>query len=424
MADQNPHTPSEPIASPGVELVPHRRMRLSRRAVILLTAVASLGWVLFICQYFTGAKSVIGSAELSADAATPNQPAAAGPIRVELSPTQLKNIDVQKVVEKSIARRLSVNGRISFNEDQSVPILAPIAGQIAGRKVKVGDRVQKGDVLFNLKSREAAAMKSEYQEASKDRELAEKTCRMTRELFSHNATSNIALQQSENDLAKSQTRVTRVGEQLRVLGLDPATFDAAGLDPVIPVRAPRDGVVVDCHMAEGQFVQGDGTSLLTIADLSSVWVVADVFERDLHAVGLHQAAEVTTLAYPDVHFPAQVTYISDTVDPQTRTVKVRLLAANPDGRLKPEMFASVSLSLGEDNRSIVVADRAVITDNGQCSVFVRTGDRAFEERSVQVEPACQGFMRVLHGLSSGEEIVARGPLLLRYMALCPPLVEG
>jgi cobalt-zinc-cadmium efflux system membrane fusion protein len=382
-----------------------------------------VGWVLLVCQYFTGARSTISAGEQSANAAVTNPES--GPLRVELSPEQLKNIDVQKVGEKTMPMRLNVNGRIAFNEDQSVPILAPIGGQLVSRKVKVGDQVHKGDVLFELRSRETAAMKSEYQESCKDRDLAEKTWRMTQELFSHNATSNIALQQAENELAKARTRVLRVGEQLRVLGLDPAALGSSSdFDQVVPVRSPRDGTVVECHMAEGQLVQGDGTAMLTIADLSSVWVVADVFERDLQAVKLNEAAEVTTLAYPDERFAAKVTYISSTVDPQTRTVKVRLLTLNQDGRLKPEMFAAVSLILGEERHAIVVGDRAIITENGQCRVFVRTSERGFEERCVQVEPAGPGNVRILSGLSAGEDVVLRGPLLLRYMALSPPQAEG
>ncbi|HUN81165.1 MAG TPA: efflux RND transporter periplasmic adaptor subunit [Phycisphaerae bacterium] len=418
MSEQSQSAIAEPASPPVTQPPRPARRHFSRKAVLLLSGFAALGWIILLAQYFGGSKT--GSPESTANAA-PVSPET-GPLRVEVSPTQLKNIELQKVTERALTRHLMANGRISFNEEQSVPILAPIAGQITGRKVKVGDRVEKGAVLFSLKSREAAAMKSEYQEAVKDRDLADKTCRMTRELFSHNATSNIALQQAENDLAKAQTRVARTAEQLRVVGLDPDVN--SGFDTLIPVRAPRDGTVVDSHLAEGQFVQGDATALLTIADLSSVWIVADVFERDLRDVRLKQSAEVATLAYPDVHFTAQVTYISDTVDPLTRAVKVRLLAENPEGRLKPEMFATIKLVLGEDKGSLVIADRAVMTDNGRYSVFVRTAERNFEERAVQVEPAGHGCLRVLHGLSSGEEIVAHGSLLLRHMALSPPQAEG
>lgn len=418
MADQVSAATSVADAPPAFRLGKRR----SRRPLFIVSCIAILGWVLLVCQYFTGPRSAISPVEQSANAAVTNPET--GPLRVELSPEQLKNIDVEKVGEKSMPMRLNVNGRIAFNEDQSVPILAPIGGQLVSRKVKVGDQVHKGDVLFELRSREAAAMKSEYHEACKDRDLAEKTSRMTRELFSHNATSNIALQQAENDLAKAESHVARCAEQLRVLGLDAAVSESGSADPRIPVRAPRDGTIVESHISEGQLVQGDGTSLLTIADLSSVWVVADVFERDLQAVKLNEAAEVTTLAYPDERFAAHVTYINSTVDPQTRTVKVRLLALNQDGRLKPEMFAAVSLVLGEDRHAIVVADRAIITENGQCRVFVRTSERGFEERSVQVEPAGPGNVRILRGLSAGEDVVLRGPLLLRHMALSPPQAEG
>lgn len=419
MSEQTATGVAAPMAPPLVAPPSHRRVGFSRR-VVVLSAIAGLVGVILVFQYFVGAKSGLVEPTVSA---APLNPEATGPLHVEVSPAQLKNIELEKVTAQSISRQLLSNGRICFNEEQSVPILAPIAGQIASRRVRVGDRVQKGDVLFSLKSREVAAMKAEYQEALKDRELSEKTCRMTRELFSHNATSSIALQQAENDLSKAQTRVNRTSEQLRVLGLDPSATDTIGSDP-IAVRAPRAGTIVESHLAEGQFVQGDAAPLLIVADLSSVWVIADVFERDLQSVRLGQGAEVTTLAYGDTRFDAQVTYVSDVVDPLSRAVKVRLLAANPDGRLKPEMFAAVNFMLGEEKRSIVIPERAVMTENGRCSVFVHTADRAFDERRVQVESAGHGHMRVLNGLAVGEEVVAQGSLLLRHMALSPPAAEG
>src|SRR5262249_29603092 len=161
-------------------------------------------------------------------------------------------------------------------------------------------------------SREVAGMKGEYLESQKDVLLAQQTYDMTQRLFDHQAASTIQLQQARNDLAKSQTRRARITEQLRVLGVEAASGnESRGADATIPVKAAIDGTVVDRHVTDGQFVQGDSTSLLTIADLSTVWVLADVFERDLPHVKVGQTAGVKTLAYPDDNFSAVVSHIGD-----------------------------------------------------------------------------------------------------------------
>src|SRR5262249_59560252 len=141
---------------------------------------------------------------------------------------------------------------------------------------------------------------------------------------------------SENELSKAKSKVHQTGEVLQVLGLDPE--DAGEPRPRIPVRAPIGGTVVERTATNGQFVGPENGTILTIGDLSTVWVQADVFERDLHLIAIGLPAEVTTAAYPDERFTARVARIGAVVDPQTRTAKVRFLVANPGARLKPGMF--------------------------------------------------------------------------------------
>src|SRR5262249_44297397 len=176
--------------------------------------------------------------------------------------------------------------------------------------------------LFPTQSREAAALVADHLQSQRDQELAEKTHAMTKDLFEHQAASRIALQQAEGDLARAKAQVARAEEALRVYGLDPKQAAEAGAArSIVPVRSSLAGSVIERTVTPGQFVQADSPSLLTIADLSTVWVLMDVFERDVHLVHPGQRVEVTATASPDRRFSARVDRISDTVDPESRTLK-------------------------------------------------------------------------------------------------------
>src|SRR5262249_5659502 len=160
--------------------------------------------------------------------------------------------------------------------------------------------------------------------------------------------------------------------------------------------------------------QGDGTALLTIADPSSVWVMVDVFERDIHLIHVGQKVQVTATAYPDRRFTANVERIGDRVDADSRTLKVRLLVANPDLLLKPETFIGASVELNEPVAGLPVPAQAVFTEGSQSFLFVSAGDRRFERRAVTAAPDGEGRLRVTGGLQAGETIVADGAVLLRF----------
>ncbi len=213
---------------------------------------------------------------------------------ITVDKTMLASIKVATVGEGESANMLSIAGKVQFDEDRVARVLAPLSGQVVGLRVKVGDPVRKGQELCALNSRDAAAAVGEHIESRKDVELAEKNAAMTQDLFDHEAASKMALQQAQNDLAKARARVARTEEALRVLGLT-AHDDLSKFNGRVPLTAPIAGVVVERKVTEGQFVQSDSTPLLTVANLDAVWVVGDLFERDLRLVGNGQAA--TTRAF-------------------------------------------------------------------------------------------------------------------------------
>jgi len=331
---------------------------------------------------------------------------------IVLGPEKLSSIKVGAIAVRELPRSLSVAGKVQFDEDRVARILAPVPGQVVAIHVKVGDVVRNGQAICAISSREAAAAIAEHAESHKDLDLARKTLAMTQDLFEHQAASRIALQQTENDYAKASSRVSRSDQELRVLGL--ADEEAiASFNGRLPVVAPIAGVVIERHVNDGQFVQADTTPMITIADLTTVWVLGDIFERDLRFVSIGAAATIAAAAYPDERFTGRVDYVSATIDPATRTAKVRVSMPNPGVRLKPEMFASVTLRLADVESVLTVPSRAVFVEDGRTFVYAAVGADRFVRRAVDVGANEGSECRIVGGLSAGDRVVVDGALLLR-----------
>ena len=392
-----------------------RGTRQARRPVphaAVFGAVLMLG----LCGCQTTSAGPAGSSEPESK---PAAAARADTEFVELDKAMLANVKIERVREQALPRLLTATGKVQFNEDQTARVLAPLPGQVLDLRARVGDTVAKDAVLFQIKSREVAALAADYLQSQRDRDLAEKTHAMTKDLFEHQAASRIAFQQAEGDLARANAQVVRAEEALRVYGLDPAqAMEAGGARSLVPVRSPLAGSVIERTVTPGQFVQADNTSLLTIADLSTVWVLVDVFERDLHLVRGGQRVEVTAAAYPDRRFTAHVDRISDKVDPESRTLKVRLLVSNPGLLLKPEMFITAALVLNESTPGVTVPVKALFTEGDRSYAFVAVGTAGASNAAwSRAAPDGAGRLRVTSGIGPGDRVVADGALLMRFRQL-------
>ena len=266
----------------------------------LVTAIGALCSAIALAGCRAGAGSVEPPASTVASAGTRSS-------TVSLDDSQLQQVRIETLSTHAPEDVIKATGAVEFNADRMARILPPVSGQVHDLAVNVGDTVSKDSVLFVLSSREVAAAITDHLASHKDLDLAEKTFAMTKDLFEHQAASHMALQQSESELAKAQAKVQQTEEVLQVLGLDSHPQEDAGRVPSrIPVRTPIAGTVIERSVTNGQFVGPDNPPLVTIADLSNVWVQADVFERDVHSIAVGQKADVTTTAYPDEHFIAQV----------------------------------------------------------------------------------------------------------------------
>jgi len=333
------------------------------------------------------------------------------PDAIKLEPTspRMQFVKVEKLEEIEAAASVILTGRVSFDEDRTQRVASPLDGRATGILVKPGDKVTVGQALVELSSPQVSQLQADAQKAGMDLTLAQRTVERQRKLRADGAVSEKDLLQAESDLKKLTSDVGRATAQLRALGVSAS-------DPAVGVflRARVAGTVVERNVLVGQEVRADATTpLLTITNLASVWVLADVYEQDLGLVQEGAKVRIRVPAYPTEAFEGLVGHVGDVLDPVSRTVKARCVVPNPDTRLKPEMFARVELAELGGKKVIVVPSRAILNDAEHSRVIVAGDDNIYRMRIVQAGPEIDGKVRLLGGVTAGERVVVEGALFLK-----------
>lgn len=260
----------------------------------------------------------------------------------------------------------------------------------------------------NSAHRRWASSRPNAQKAQHEYAFAEKALQRATTLKAEGAVSERDASHADADFKKARADVGRTTAQLKALGI-------TATDPAIRVtiRAQIAGTVVERNVLSGQEVRADQAQpLLTITNLDSVSVVADVYEQDLESVELGASAKVTVPAYSGTSFEGKVIHIADVVDPTSRTLKIRCLVPNPERKLKPEMFAKIGLTATTKKKVIAIPSKAIIDDGDKTKVVVSEGAK-LTLRQVQVGPQVEGTVRVFEGLAPGEKIVTEGALFMK-----------
>jgi cobalt-zinc-cadmium efflux system membrane fusion protein len=321
---------------------------------------------------------------------------------------------------KMRATGIETSGKAQFNEEQLVRVQAPATGRVVEVLARPGDVVEPGQRLFVLDSPDLGLAKSDYAKAVADVERAQKALALARELFEAKAIAQKEVREAESDWRKAGAERERAAARLRILGVPPDQLEPiagrADASTRIVVTAPRSGVVVERNVGPGQVVaygQSDTPlNLFVIADLSTMWVLADVYEPDVPRVRVGQAVAVTLPCCPGDRYEGKVTYISDTVDRDTRTVKVRALVPNRGRALKAEMFVKVQIGIATA-RALAIPQTAVHREEGQTFVLVEKGAGRYERRLVKLGADLNGSVEVLDGVTPEDLVVAQGSILLK-----------
>lgn len=341
-----------------------------------------------------------------------NAPAAGEPansLNNEYVAPDAKGIQTMTAQAAPIPEYLELPAHIEADPTRVVHVYPPAGGRIVEMKVRPWDRVEKGQTLAILESSDLSRAVAEYRKALADNEVKQKAMARSADLLAHHAVAERDYQQAQADARMTEAEVAATREQIRVLGMDP---DQASTE--LRVAAPRAGVLLDVGAASGEFSNALSAPapLATVADISTVWAVGDLYEKDLAAAKAGEQAQVTLNAYPDRHWSGRVGVVSDAVDPTTRTMHVRVVLANPDGRLKPAMFGSIRV-LRTSTSGILVPTSAVIREGNNSYLFVGKGNNRFERRSVTLGRVFDGSLEIVKGANAGDTIVSEGVLLLR-----------
>ena len=315
---------------------------------------------------------------------------------------------------------IETTGKIQFNEERLVRVNTPLTGRVLDVLARPGDFVEAGHQLFVIDSPDLGAAKSDYLKAVSDLQRSEKALKLAHDLLEVQGISQKEVREAENDYRKAVAEKERAGSRLVALGIPEAQLNEltnrTDTNTRILVRAPRGGVIVERNVSPGQVVafgQSDTpTSLFVIADLSTMWVIADVYEPDVSKVHLGQTISVTPPCCPSERVQAKVTYISDSVDPQTRTVKVRGVVPNPKRMLKSEMFVKVSIA-APSQKVLVIPQSAILRENNETFVFIEKTKGNYERRAIKLGADLDGGAEVLAGVTPEDRVVSTGSILLK-----------
>jgi cobalt-zinc-cadmium efflux system membrane fusion protein len=327
------------------------------------------------------------------------------------------------VVRPEIRTRAAVletTGKVQFDEEQLVRVNAPVTGRVIEVLARPGELVETGHPLFVLDSADLGQAKSDYAKAVSDLARSERAIKLAKDLFEMKAIAEKDIREAENDHNKSLAERDRAAARLRTLGIRPDQLkdiaDRADASTTVTVRAPRSGVIVERNISPGQVVsygQSDTpVSLFVIANLSTMWVVADVYEPDVPKVRLGQAMRVTLPCCPQDRYAGKVVHIGAAVDKDSRTVKVRAVVTNPGGVLKGEMFVRVAIDTGSW-QVLTLPQSAIQRADGSTFVLLEKGKGEYERRSVKTGPDFDGVTEVVDGVTAQDRVVSTGGVLLK-----------
>jgi cobalt-zinc-cadmium efflux system membrane fusion protein len=325
---------------------------------------------------------------------------------------QLASLVLETAVERAAAS-VRLNGRLSWNEDNTVRVYTPFAGRVAGILVQPGDNVKQGQTLAVIASPDFGQAQAEARRAQGDFALARQNLARVRDLHDNGVIAAKDLHAAEAEFARSESEIKRAEARLKMYG------GGSEIDQTYGLKSPLSGVVVEKNINPGQELRPDqmgagAPALFVITNPSSLWVLLDATEKDLPNLAVGGSLIVKVPVYPNDGFPAKIAAVSDFLDPVTRTIKVRALLDNSTRRLKGEMFVNAEV---KSRRGLVVAvpAQAVIFQGGHNYLFVEDGEGRFSRREVITGDADEGFINIENGVAAGQKVVAEGALLLQQM---------
>jgi len=339
---------------------------------------------------------------------------------VRLSDAQRGHIQIREVQSAVFHRTIETTGVVDFDNDQATSVLAPFSGPVSRLLVSLGQQVKKGDALAAVDSPDFAAAISAYQKALATARTNRKLADLDRDLLAHNGVAQREAAQAETDAANAEADRDAALQELVSLQVPAATIQSIQAGGKVVrvegmIRAPVAGTVVERLVTPGQLLEAGTTPCFTVADLSRVWVMAQVFGADLTAMSVGDAAEVNS-GIGSKSFSGKVDNIAALVDPDTRAVAVRVVVDNPGDLLKKQMYVRVRVQARQESRGLLIPVSAILRDDENLPfVYQLQADGSLARRHVTLGSRTGDAYDIVEGLSAADKIVVDGALFLQFM---------
>ncbi len=342
-------------------------------------------------------------------------PASSTPQLFTIPQDQMDHVQVVTVEPAALKHTLRLTGAVEYNAFNTTPVITQVGGPVSRILVVPGDHVRAGQPMLEVSSPDYAQILDAYLKAADSFRLAQKNYDRAQELYQHHAIAEKDLEQAESDRIQAQADLNAAEQGMKILGIkNPADLAKAPSSAQIPVLAPIGGEVVERLVSPGQVVQAGQTQAFTISNLSSVWILANVYQTDLQYVRSGDEVVVQTDAYPN-SFHGKISYISSALDPNTRTLQARIVVDNPGEKLKKDMYCTVMVTAGVLTNALAVPNAAVLRDdNNQPFVYVLDGQNQFIQRDVDLGEVQDGQTQIVKGISPGDKVVGNGSLFLQF----------
>jgi cobalt-zinc-cadmium efflux system membrane fusion protein len=386
------------------------RFRMNVRHEFSLGIAALLGSTFVLAGCGSGQSGANQMTSFSGNASAADTPAL-----FTIPQDQMSHVQVVTIQSSKITRTLRLSGAVAFNAFKTTPVITPIGGPVSRILVVPGQQVREGEPMLEVSSPDYSLLLATYLKAQDALNLANKNYARAQDLYDHKAIAEKDLQQAESDRNQAQADLNSSEQAMKILGIkNPADLAKAPASAQVPLLAPIGGEVVERLVAPGQVLQAGATQAFTISDLSTVWVLANVYQADLAFVHNDDDVVVQTDAYPD-RFHGKISFVSPELDPNTRTLQARIVVDNPGQKLKRDMYVTATVTAGTISNAIAVPDASVLRDDeNQPFVYVATGSNQFGRRSVDIGDSQNGRTQILKGLAPAEKVVGNGSLFLQF----------
>ena len=332
-----------------------------------------------------------------------------------IPPGQMAHIQVLTVQPTTLTRILRLTGTVAYNGFRTTPVITQVSGPVSRVVVVPGQHVKQGEPMLFVSSPDYSQLRTNYLKAKDAYALSQKAYARAKDLYEHKAISEQTMEQAQSAEVQASGDLISATAALKVLGIkDPDEVEQGPPSFEVPVKAPIGGVVVEQDVAAGQLIQPGTTQCFMISDTSSVWVLVNIYQKDLPYVRAGDEVTIQTDSYSQT-FKGRISYVAASLDPSTRTLQARIDTNNPGEKLKKDMYVTATVNAGTLPNAIALPDAAILRDSeNQPFVYAGTSANQFGRRPVTLGESLNGQTEITSGVKPGDQVIGDGSLFLQF----------